>query len=298
MGIKRFRTFLNEGGNAVEGVVKIAQENVEATLNTVYTKLLPKLKITKDDIRLLGSTGKKLPGNFSGDIDMAVDINAIVKNNKIKDPKKILPFIASVVKKITPEVTELHGVNIVSSAWPISNTNGKQPDSRVQLDLMLVEKESLDFAAWAYWSPHQQSSKYKGIIRNKLLFSIVREMKFEVLETAYDKKGIEVPSKWKKIFIDSKIGLMKGIQTNIGKSGTVTKTKTTLDKSIVTTDPAEVVKMILGPDFTVADTDSFETLLKAIKSPNFIYKNKVDIILNNFKEDMVNDGYPLPEELL
>ena len=69
---------LNEGGNAVEGVSRINQENVAKTLKSFYSKVLPVLRITKNDTAVLGSTGKKLPGGSSGDIDIAVSRPALV----------------------------------------------------------------------------------------------------------------------------------------------------------------------------------------------------------------------------
>lgn len=299
MAILGFKQFLiSEGGHAVSDVVPIAQENVKSTLETVYKKVLPALKIQKEDIRLLGSTGKKLPGNFSGDMDMAVDISAIVKNNKIEDEKEILPFIEKVMKGFSSSVTVMPGINIVSSSYPIVNDDGKQAGKKVQLDLMLVNKESLDFAAWSYYSPHQKDSKYKGLIRNKLIFAIAREMDFQVLETAVNKTGEEIPVKWKKTFFDMKVGLMKGIQTNLNASGKVTKAQKTLSRETVTTDVLKIVELILGPGFTVADTNSFETLYKAINDKRFIYKDKKEKILNHFKKSLTDDGLTIPSELL
>ena len=298
MIIKKFKTFLVEGGHAVQGVSPIAQENVLATLKTVFSKVLPALKITEKDIRLLGSTGKKLPGNFSGDIDVAVNVSAIVKNNKLQDEKQILPFIEKVMKKFSDSVNAMTGINIVSSAYPIANTDGKQPDAKVQLDLMLVDKESLDFAHWSYHSPHQKDSKYKGFIRNKLIFAIAREMDFKVLEKAVNKDGEEVATKWEKTFLDMKVGLMHGVQTNMSAAGNITKTAKTTSRDTITTDPLQVVNLLLGPYFTVADTDSFESLYKAINNTNFIYKAKKKAIIDHFKQSLLDDGLTLPEELV
>lgn len=297
MTLKKFSVFLKEGGHAVADVVPIAQENVAGTLDTIFKKVLPALKITKDDIRLLGSTGKKLPGNFSGDIDVAVDVSAIVRNNKITDEKQILPFIAKVMGKFSSSVNAMAGINIVSAAYPIANDDGKQPNAKVQLDLMLVDKESLDFAHWSYHSPHQKDSKYKGFIRNKLVFAIAREMNFEVLETGLNKQGEEIPTKWKKTFMDMKVGLMNGVQTNMSAAGNITKTQRTLSRETITTEPLKVVELLLGPGFTVADTDSFESLYKAINNKNFVYKDKKKAILDHFKKSMLDDGLTLPSEM-
>lgn len=67
-----------EGGHAKSDIPeelkdRINQENVEATMDDIYTRLLPELGLTKDDVKPVGSTGKKLPGGTSGDIDLAMD---------------------------------------------------------------------------------------------------------------------------------------------------------------------------------------------------------------------------------
>lgn len=68
---------MNEGGHAKSACpddkkARINQENVEATLQDIYKRLLPRLGLTKDDVQSVGSTGKKLPGGTSGDIDLAM----------------------------------------------------------------------------------------------------------------------------------------------------------------------------------------------------------------------------------
>ena len=68
---------VSEGGHAKSACpedkkARINQENVEATLQDIYKRLLPRLGLTKDDVQSVGSTGKKLPGGTSGDIDLAM----------------------------------------------------------------------------------------------------------------------------------------------------------------------------------------------------------------------------------
>ena len=79
----QFKETLNEGGNAVGGVVRINQENTQATVDNIFSELLPKLKLKNTDAALLGSTGKKAPKSSSGDIDMALSATQLLKMNGI-----------------------------------------------------------------------------------------------------------------------------------------------------------------------------------------------------------------------
>lgn len=67
-----------EGGHTKSDIpeelkARINQENVEATLDDIYKRLLPELGLSREDVEPVGSTGKKLPGGTSGDIDLAMD---------------------------------------------------------------------------------------------------------------------------------------------------------------------------------------------------------------------------------
>ena len=78
----RFKEYIKEGGGAVGDVVRINQENVEATLKAISTKIIKPLKITNKDIGVLGSTGKRKPGGSSGDIDIAIDLCGFTNFNR------------------------------------------------------------------------------------------------------------------------------------------------------------------------------------------------------------------------
>jgi hypothetical protein len=54
-------------------VHRIHQENVAATLKYIYDTILPAIEIDRKCVQPLGSTGKKLAGGTSGDIDLGID---------------------------------------------------------------------------------------------------------------------------------------------------------------------------------------------------------------------------------
>lgn len=285
---------VQEGGNAVPGVGRINQENVDATLKTIYNKLLPKLKVDVAHTASLGSTGKKAPGDSSGDIDMAISIQDLVQNNGLETPKEIYDFVKSVADSTGYPVRDMRGMGLISLAWPIVNVDGKQPDAKVQLDLMTVD--SIDWARWAYYSPGFKDSPYKGLYRNELMVAVAKYMDYEDLETAMDKDGTEVPATWRRKFFDLGKGLMQGTQTRMGKNG-ITKVHKTIDKSIVSQDPEAVAKIMFGPDARTSDLLTFEQTFSAIMKPNFPYAENRQAILKMAKDGILNKGYPVPPEL-
>lgn len=280
--MKTFKRFIKEGGNAVKGVDRINQENVADTLKSISTGIIKVLKITDKDTGLLGSTGKKKPGGSSGDIDMAIDANKVLRANGIKVADELFDFIADKVKKISKTTVSNKGTGVISLEWPISNVDGKQKNKKVQLDLMIVD--NLNLAKFNFWSPDEEQSKWKGIYRNILLTSMASAMDFETLEKGFDANGEEVPVLFKRNFIDMKRGLMRGLQTRVGKTGKIFANgrKQTIETKILENQPEGIVKAILGPTFNISHTESFESLFKVLDNPKYLYKSQKSQVIKSF----------------
>ena len=296
--MKSFRQFIKEGGKAVSGVSRINQENVDATVKDIFNKVISTLKLGEKDIGLLGSTGKKKPGESSGDIDVAIDVNSVLRANKLKKGSEVFDFIEKKVRRVSKAVKASKGFGVISLEWPIVNKDKKQKGQRVQLDLMLVD--NLELAKFSFWSPSSEESKWKGIYRNMMLSAIATHMDFEVVEKGFDEEGKEIPVTFKRNFIDLKKGLVRGLQTRIGKSGKLfTKgRKQTLDTTVIADSPKEIVNALLGPAFNINDANSFESLFKVLSHPKFLYKkNKKDIINTMIITLKKVDGLIVPEEL-
>ena len=294
----RFKEFIKEGGGAVGDVDRINQENVEATLKAISTKIIKPLKITTKDIGILGSTGKRKSGGSSGDIDIAIDANKVLRANAIQIADELFDFIAGKAKKVSNTVVSNKGTGVISLQFPISNTDGKQKNKKVQLDLMIVD--NLDLAKFNFWSPHEEQSKWKGIYRNIILSSMASVMDFEVLEKGYDENDVEVPTLFKRNFIDLKRGLMRGLQTRIGKSGKLFAKgrKQTLETKVLENQPEGIIKAILGPAFTVRDAESFESLFKILDHPKYLYRSKKKEIIKTFIAVIsISKGLVVPDEM-
>ena len=213
------RRQLNEGGNAIKTSSRINQLNVAPTLKTIYSELLPKLGLKKSDTVLLGSTGKKnperngTPEGSSGDIDLGINVKALMKANDLKDKDAVYQFLTKIGKNYT-DVKPFPGLEVVSIAYPITNEDGKQADKVVQLDLMPVE--NLAYCAWSYFSPAWNESKYKALYPKEVYYACARYADTKIKELGM-LDGKQVPATWTRLFFDLGKGLMTGTQTINGK---------------------------------------------------------------------------------
>jgi hypothetical protein len=281
---------LKEGGNAVDAS-RINQENVASTLKAIYKAVLPKLKLKPKDIRVLGSTGKKRPGESSGDIDLAIDSRAVVTNNKwsASSKQELTTLIEKAIKRVTRDVKASPGFGIVSLAFPIVNDDGNQEGEKVQLDLMLTD--NLDFSSFAFHSPKSTESKYKGMYRNMLLMAISKSIS-KVLKKDAD----GTPIRWERVIFDLSKGLSKGVQSREGKKG-ITKNHKTISSKKLSDNPNEIIQMLLGPSFSVKDANSYETLSKAVNSSKFVHGRKRREIIVHFKKTLSDNDLPFPSDL-
>lgn len=143
----------NEGGHAESDCpeelrARINQENVQATLDDIYKRLLPRLGLTKDDVECVGSTGKKLPGGTSGDIDLAMPQDKIMQATECETPGEFIDFCQELFKELDvyDATAKGYGWKSVSCFWPIANEDGKQENKYVQLDFVVTN--NMKFVSW------------------------------------------------------------------------------------------------------------------------------------------------------
>jgi len=286
-------TMLNEGGKAVAGVVPINQENSLKTLSNATKELTKALKISQNDIASLGSTGKKGPGQKSGDMDLAISAPALLKSNKINSLNELMDHIVATVKRLGYPFRDLRNLGIISLGYPIANVDGKQKNEIVQLDLMVVD--SVDYAKWAYFSPSYLQSELKGLYRNELNIAVAKYAGFDVSRIDSETKK---PIEWKRFWFDLGSGLHKGRQTVLSpKTGKVTKTPRAIEKELVTNKPDDIVAFLYGDKYKANDILTFEQALAAVKSRNFPHSKFRKEIYQMTANGIQNKGYPVPESL-
>lgn len=296
--MKSFQAYIDESGNAVKGTSPINQENVAATLKKLYKTILPIFGLTEKDVRLLGSTGKKKAGESSGDIDLAVDAGKILYNLNIKDSHKLFDLVTKKLKGKVKQVTAFPGVGVVSFVFPIENTNGNQTGETVQTDFMVID--DINLAAFTFWSPTSEESKYKGFYRNIMLAASATHLNLKILKKGYNDKGEEIPVTFERNFMDNKRGLIRGLQTRIGKTGKLFSSgrKKTLATKVVADTPEKIVQMLYGPDFGPENVRSFEAIIRLLDHPKNIQKKNKAKILTSAAEIIGHiKGLVMPPEL-
>ena len=289
----RFKQYITEGGHAVAGVTRINQENSMPTYNDIVSKFLPKLGLTKADVELLGSVGKKAPGGSSGDIDIATSAPAFLKQKGIESFNDILKKISGAAKKLGYDYKEMPGIGIVSIGYPIVNHDGKQAGQTVQTDFMVVD--DIHYSKWAYFSPSYLDSTYSGYYRNILMFTIAKHVGLKVLE---NHKETGEPIKWERHILSLDKGLDRGVQTNISaKTGKVVKATTMLSRENLSKDPNAIIELLFGKGHKAADVLTWEQAFKALTSKSFPHKALVPAIAKETAESLNNIGVPVPPEL-
>ena len=155
VGEEDAKNLMLEGGNMFDDVVRINQENVAATLKFIYDEILPAIGIDRKYVQPLGSTGKRLPGGSSGDIDLGIDC---LKVDYLKDAmtadeqaKAIADHAKPILDKMGID-SRLKG-NLYSIRCPIQNFDGKQEDQFVQLDMMT--SRNMKFQVWSQYAPKE-----------------------------------------------------------------------------------------------------------------------------------------------
>ena len=289
-----------EGGHAIEGVSPINQENVAATFDDFRDKLSKFSGLGKEDIYPLGSTGKRLPNQSSGDLDIGVDTSKL--DRKIESKNDWYEFCDEFADSV--HVTYRNLMNgITSVKWPIVNVNGKQENEFVQIDMFY--HDNIDMLNWGTYQQKEEPDKVyeKSVIRALLLQAIAKEGFTEVLE--YDDipgEGEHIPVKIKRLLYNQFSGLYelekerKLKKRGVGRVKNFDEVPGTRKK--ITDDPNEIVKKLFGERFTADDLLTVRDVWEAFKKTK-MWKNKTirDEIRKDFEEKMSNGakGVSIPE---
>lgn len=287
-----FKNKLFEGGNAFDNVRPLTQKESVETYDIIKKDLFPKLGLDGDGIDALpiGSFGKKLDTQTSGDIDIAVSIDKIASINRL-GVNDVLDWLGDTLKKLKYDTKVMKGFQQVSIAFPI---NGNVKNGYAQVDLML--SSNMDWSKFVYTSPNFKlaESKYKGLYRNMLLMSILSEAMKKVTKT--NKDEIEEYEMY-AMRMDS--GIFKVKKSFMGKKGNLVKTAVLLkdQDEFITNTPEELIEICFGPGFGIPDMIGFENVWKLVNSSTFPHKAKLKQIIDKFKYYVEDAKVPLPTEI-
>lgn len=272
--------FLLEGGNAIKSATSVLSSNAAKFGNMIVQKLIEQLHVKACT---LGSTGKKLDDDYSGDIDIAIELQWNDEN---------LHNIRNFIK------TNFGSVEAYSSAGLKIYSFGYKYDDMgqiktVQVDLMFTS--DIQYAKFMYHSPNYKNneSEFKGLYRTNLLVIVANNTEiphnvgwnpeyFTELDYNGEYTG-ELKSFW-KYTLSYEEGLKIVHKSFVGVKKPLKNPQTIKNDTIIITKSINrILKIILGPDATVEDCNSFESLV------DYLCGHKSKIELDKIFDDFLND---------
>lgn len=260
--------------NAIKGSEPIESLTASNVANAIISNIKSMYNI---ECCTLGSTGKKKPGDFSGDIDIAIqmEFNDININKARQMISKFYPGSPVYIS---------YGFKIVSFGYCYMNNDEPMI---AQVDLMF--SNDIKYSQFMYHSPNYRldESMFKGLYRTNLLCYIAGRVPTDK-EDVYENG--ELMDYWKYTLTYDN-GLVIHHKTYRGKTKRLSMPQTVKEDTVfISKDPNYIVKLILGDNARVRDTNSFESLIKYLMSDNYKYKEMRQLILDDYFEDPRHDS--------
>lgn len=280
--------------NAIKGSVNIRSDYAEKISDKIISDFKKYLNI---DSCTLGSTGKKKYMDYSGDIDIAI-LQEFNKTNI----NKIKEYICKQYGDDTLFYIA-HGFKILSFGYKYKEQDLFAEYKIAQVDLMFTD--NLEFSSFIFHSPNYKNneSEFKGLYRTNLLAICASYIPVDTdeYETEYEYNYNEVDLDEYDIIVNNRItkfwkyslsytdGLRLVHKNCVGKTKYLATPQTIKEDTVlISKEPNEIVKFILGDKATLSDVNSFETLIKFILSDDYIYKDNIDV-KNNILTEFFND---------
>lgn len=290
--VKLFEQFINESGNSIEDAVAINQVDVMPTAKWVEANVFPKIGLVglDDDAAIIGSAGKKLPEQTSGDVDIAVSADKIAAflGTSLQN---VLFELNTKLKSLGYQTRMAPGFNQVSIGAPIA---GDPKKGVAQIDLML--STDLDWSRFIYHSPDFRiaESRYKGAYRNLLLMSAIGQ--------SFRKITAETEAGETKEFEAYVVRLNQGIvqvrKSFEGKKGLLKNAALLRDfDKFITNTPSDVVALLFNGKHVPNDINTYEKLKALLDSTDFKYGEVKNAIFKDFEQKLIDAKLPLPEDL-
>jgi hypothetical protein len=290
--IKLFEQFVNESGNAVDNVRPISQSEVTETSKWVEKEIFPKIGLSglDDDAAVIGSAGKKLPDQSSGDVDIAVSADKIAGFLGVP-LQNALFALNDKLKSLGYQTKLMPGFNQVSIAAPVG---GYASRGYAQIDFML--STDLNWSRFIYHSPDFRiaESRYKGAYRNLLLMATIGKSFFEITK----KTDAGETAEFQAYVVRLNQGIVQVRKSFEGKKGLLKTAQLLKDyDKFVTNTPEAVVELLFKGKHTPKDIDTYEKLKNLIDSTDFKYPGSRSDIFKDFEQKLEDAKLPLPEGL-
>lgn len=290
--VKLFEQFINESGNSIDDAVAINQVDVMPTAKWVEANVFPKIGLVglDDDAAIIGSAGKKLPEQTSGDVDIAVSADKIAAYLGTS-LQNVLFALNDKLKSLGYQTKMAPGFNQVSIGAPIA---GDPKKGTAQIDLML--STDLDWSRFMYHSPDFRiaESRYKGAHRNLLLMAAMGNSFRKITATteAGETKEFEA------YVIRLNQGVVQVRKSFEGKKGLL-KNAALLKEfdKFITSTPQQIIELLFNGKHTPEDITTYEKLKALIDSTDFKFPEVIPAILKDFKKKVEDSKLPLPEDI-
>lgn len=290
--VKLFEQFILESGNSIEDAVPFAQDQVGPTVKWIVKNIFPEIGLVgiDDDAAVIGSAGKKLPDATSGDIDIAVSADKIAGHLGVS-LQTVLFELDKKLKSLGYSTQLAVGFTQVSFGAPVG---GDYKNGVGQVDLMLTN--DLEWSRFIYHSPDFRvaESRYKGAYRNILLMAAIGKCFFEITK----KTDAGETAEYKAYVVRLNQGIVEVRKSHEGKKGLLKNAALLkeFDKEI-TRVPQEIVDLLFNGGHSVAEIMTYEGLKSLLDSGDFKYPEKLNDIMDKYKNELDRAGLPLPSEL-
>lgn len=297
------KSLICQGGNSFQGVGPIYKDNIKPTIDYLAEIIFKPLNINKDFwTPEIGSVGKK---QKSGDIDIAINFEAIKDNLKLQDITEVKTLIFQKLKNNNIQYRITSCINLkfpIITSEQNKNNEKNQQGQFVQIDLF--NTSNLNYTKFNKYSPSSENSKYSGAHRSNFLRIIFKHCSIAAADqnnsdVYTSKDGKNYPSSTFKYFSSIDDGLFQTTKTFLGKDGNYLKNSKKLQTILKTVQPQEALNIIFGPNkYSIDDCDSFQTIWNNILfDEDFPYKDKRDDIILNAVNVFKDINIVIPEQI-
>ncbi len=188
------------------------------------------------------------------------------------------------VSKLEVKINEFTH-DMIHFGFPQYDINGNLNGKTVQVDVLFTVTP--EFCKFYMYSPSEKESSFKGAHRNDLLRAIAKTISFQPLKEDLDGNLLT----WIQFDLASN-GMFNCVKTIVDEDGNHLKWGNTdenleigyavdLSKKLISDNPDEVIKYLIGEKYNINDVDTFEKLLNIIENDNdFKFSFIKDKILN------------------
>lgn len=246
-------------------------QNIDPTINQIIKQYINPVFgkcILGKQIFLLGSTGKK---ESSGDLDLGFDLTFNKNDISIESA---IGQLYDYIKSISQSEVKINEFthDMIHFGFPQYDKHGNLVGKTVQVDILFTVTP--EFCKFYMYSPSEKESSFKGAHRNDLLRAIAKAISFQ--PTKIDDNGNLLT--WIQFDLCSN-GMFNCVKTIVDENDNHLKWGNTdedleigyaadLSKKLISADPNEVIKYLIGNKYKISDIDTFEKLLNIIEHDN------------------------------